>query len=98
MTLMDEKEQERESGCTSFYTNTGSDDSSVDDEEQQVDSPTSFLDDNMQSLPQTIELLRNLHATAANNRCEDDDGRSTATSDSDNSSNTVNKNSKPLLP
>jgi hypothetical protein len=97
MTLMDEKEQERESGCTSFYTNTGSDDSSVDDEEQQVDSPTSFLDDNMQSLPQTIELLRNLHATAANNRCEGDDGRSTA-SDSDNSSNTVDKNSEPLLP
>jgi hypothetical protein len=78
--------------------NARSDDSSVEEEERQVDSPTSFLDDNMQSLPQTIELLRNLHATAANNRCEeDDDGRSTA-SNSDNSSNTVNKNSEPLLP
>jgi hypothetical protein len=97
MTLMDEKEQERESaGCTSYYTNTRSDDSNVDDKEQQVDFPTSFLDDNMQSLPQTIELLRNLHATAANNCCEDDNGRRT-TSDSDNSSNTVN-NSEPLLP
>jgi hypothetical protein len=96
MTSMDEKEQERESGCT-YYTNTRSDNSSVGDEEQQEDSPTSFLDDNMLSLPWTIELLSNLHATAANNRCEDDDGRST--SDSDNSStNIVNKNSKPLLP